>query len=112
MGDFLPCFKAYDIRGRIPDELNDDIAYRTGRAYAEFLHPRDVVIGYDIRLTSQQLSRALARGLQDGGANVVDIGQCGTEEIYFATSYLGVRRRNLRYRQPQPERLQWHEVRA
>ncbi|MDK2779346.1 MAG: phosphomannomutase [Pseudomonadota bacterium] len=90
MGDFLPCFKAYDIRGRIPDELNDDIAYRTGRAYAEFLHPRDVVIGYDIRLTSQQLSRALARGLQDGGANVVDIGQCGTEEIYFATSYLGV----------------------
>ena len=90
MGDFLPCFKAYDVRGRIPDELNDDIAYRIGRAYAEFLSPKQVVIGYDIRLTSQELSQALANGLRDGGADVIDIGQCGTEEIYFATSHLGV----------------------
>ena len=90
MGDFLPCFKAYDVRGRIPDELNDDIAYRIGRAYAEFLSPKQVVIGYDIRLTSQELSQALADGLRDGGADVIDIGQCGTEEIYFATSHLGV----------------------
>ncbi|MAD46893.1 MAG: phosphomannomutase [Oceanospirillaceae bacterium] len=88
MGDFLPCFKAYDVRGRIPDELNDDIAYRTGRAYAQFLQPKEVVIGYDIRLTSQTLSQALAKGLQDGGTDVIDIGQCGTEEIYFATSHL------------------------
>ncbi len=86
----LACFKAYDVRGRIPDQLNDDIAYRIGRAYAAFLQPKDVVIGYDIRLTSRQLSDCLANGLRDGGANVINIGQCGTEEIYFATSHLGV----------------------
>ena len=86
----LACFKAYDVRGRIPDQLNDDIAYRIGRAYASFLKPKDVVIGYDIRLTSQQLAECLANGLRDGGANVINIGQCGTEEIYFATSHLGV----------------------
>jgi phosphomannomutase/phosphomannomutase/phosphoglucomutase len=81
----LPCFKAYDIRGRIPDELNEDIAYRIGRAYAEFVRPRKVVIGRDIRLSSEGLSRALAEGLTDGGADVFDIGLCGTEEVYFAT---------------------------
>lgn len=85
----LPCFKAYDVRGRLPDELNNDIAYRIGRAYAAYLQPQSVVIGYDIRLTSYELSRALAEGLMDGGADVIDIGQCGTEEIYFATSHLG-----------------------
>ena len=85
----LSCFKAYDVRGRLPDELNNDIAYRIGRAYAAYLQPQSVVIGYDIRLTSYELSRALAEGLMDGGADVIDIGQCGTEEIYFATSHLG-----------------------
>ena len=85
----LSCFKAYDVRGRLPDQLNTDIAYRIGRAYAAFLKPQTVVIGYDIRLTSYELSRALAKGLMEGGADVVDIGQCGTEEIYFATSHLG-----------------------
>lgn len=85
----LSCFKAYDVRGRLPDQLNDDIAYRIGRAYAAYLQPQTVVIGYDIRLTSYELSRALAKGLMDGGADVIDIGQCGTEEIYFATSHLG-----------------------
>jgi phosphomannomutase len=83
----LPCFKAYDIRGRQPDELNEDIAYRIGRAYAEFLKPRQVVVGRDVRLSSADLCAALARGLMDGGADVVDIGLCGTEEIYFATFY-------------------------
>lgn len=83
----LPCFKAYDIRGRLPDELNEDIAYRIGRAYAEFLKPRQVVVGRDVRLSSADLCAALARGLLDGGADVVDIGLCGTEEIYFATFY-------------------------
>lgn len=84
----LTCFKAYDVRGRIPDELNEDIAYRIGRAYGEFLRPSTVVVGYDIRLTSFELSRALIQGLTDAGADVTDIGQCGTEEVYFATSHL------------------------
>ncbi len=81
----LSCFKAYDIRGRLPDELNDDIAYRIGRAYAEFLKPKRVVVGRDVRLSSEALCRALSEGLTDGGADVYDIGLCGTEEIYFAT---------------------------
>jgi len=81
----LSCFKAYDVRGRIPDELNKDIAYRIGRAYAEFLAPKRVVVGHDIRLSSPSISEALTRGLLDGGADVYDIGVCGTEEVYFAT---------------------------
>ncbi len=84
----IDCFKAYDIRGRIPDQLNEDIAYRIGCAFVEFLTPKKVVVGYDIRLTSQSLCDALTRGLTDSGADVVNIGQCGTEEVYFATSYL------------------------
>ncbi len=86
----LTCFKAYDVRGRIPDELNTDIAYRIGRAYAEYLKPKSVVVGYDIRLTSLEMSRSLIEGLTDGGADVIDIGESGTEEIYFATNHLGV----------------------
>lgn len=88
MTDLLSCFKAYDVRGRVPDQLNDDIVYRIGRAYAEFLKPKNVVVGYDIRLTSQGLCASLSRGLTDSGVNVINIGQCGTEEIYFATSHL------------------------
>ncbi|HWK54456.1 MAG TPA: phosphomannomutase CpsG [Hyphomicrobiales bacterium] len=88
--DSFTCFKAYDVRGRIPDQLNDDIAYRIGRAYAAFLQPKRVVVGYDIRLSSRQLCSALTRGLNDSGVDVLNIGQCGTEEIYFATSHLGV----------------------
>lgn len=83
----MKCFKAYDIRGRIPDELNEDIAYRTGRAFIEFLTPGKVVVGHDIRLSSPSICDALAEGLMDGGADVYHIGQCGTEEIYFATSH-------------------------
>lgn len=81
----MNCFKAYDIRGRVPDELNEDIAYRIGRAYAEFLKPKNVVIGRDIRLSSESLAASLARGLLDSGVNVHDIGLCGTEEVYFST---------------------------
>ena len=88
MTNEITCFKAYDIRGRIPDQLNADIAYRIGRAYAEYLTPHRVVVGYDIRLTSEQLCSALSNGLTDAGANVINIGQCGTEEVYFATSHL------------------------
>ena len=83
----LACFKAYDVRGRIPDQLNEDIAYRIGRAYADVINPKKVVVGYDIRLTSKDLCDALSRGLTDSGVDVYNIGQTGTEEIYFATSY-------------------------
>lgn len=84
----LTCFKAYDIRGKLGEELNEDIAYRIGRAYGEFLKPKTIVLGSDVRLTSESLKLALARGLQDAGTDVIDIGMTGTEEIYFATSYL------------------------
>ena len=84
----IHCFKPYDIRGRIPDQLNEDIAYRIGRAYALWLKPKNVVVGYDIRLTSESLCNALTEGLLDCGVEVINIGQCGTEEIYFATSHL------------------------
>ncbi|MFN2369513.1 MAG: phosphomannomutase, partial [Desulfurivibrionaceae bacterium] len=70
----LSCFKAYDIRGRIPDQLNEDVAYRIGRAYAQFLQPKTVVVGQDIRSTSPALTAALIRGLTEGGASVLDIG--------------------------------------
>ena len=78
-------FKAYDYRGRIPSELNPDVAYRIGRAYAEFLKPQRVVVGKDIRLSSEELADALSRGLLDSGVDVYDIGLCGTEVVYFAT---------------------------
>lgn len=90
MPEEIICFKAYDVRGRIPDQLNEDIAYRIGRAYADFLKPRHVVVGYDIRLSSQKICQALTKGLLDSGVNVSNIGQCGTEEIYFATSHLNM----------------------
>jgi phosphomannomutase len=84
----LTCFKAYDIRGQLGTELDEEIAYRIGRAYAEFLAPDNVVLGGDIRLTSESIKMALSDGIRDAGADVVDIGTVGTEEVYFATSYL------------------------
>ena len=84
----LTCFKAYDIRGQLGTELNEEVAYRIGRAFAEFLQPKNVVLGGDVRLTSEELKQALARGICDTGADVIDIGVVGTEEVYFATSYL------------------------
>jgi phosphomannomutase len=86
----ITCFKAYDIRGRVPDQLNEDIAYRIGRAYADVIQPGKVVIGHDIRLSSEAIKAAVIRGLQEQGVDVYDIGQCGTEEIYFATSHAGM----------------------
>lgn len=83
----LTCFKAYDVRGRIPDQLNEDIAYRIGRAYAEVIKPKKVVVGHDIRLSSEAIKGALSNGLMDAGVDAYDIGLCGTEEIYFATSH-------------------------
>ena len=78
-------FKAYDLRGRIPSELNPDVAYRVGRAYVEWLKPKRVIVGRDIRLSSKELCDALTKGLLDSGADVYDIGLCGTEGVYFAT---------------------------
>jgi len=80
----LTAFKAYDVRGRIPDELNEELSYAIGRAYAELFKPARVAVGRDVRLTSAAFCAALARGLCDGGVDVLDIGLCGTEEIYFA----------------------------
>ena len=81
----LDSFKAYDIRGRIPDEINDSLAYDIGRAYAAFVRPRRVAVGHDIRLSSPQLAAALKNGLRDCGTDVLDIGLWGTEGAYFAT---------------------------
>jgi phosphomannomutase len=81
----ITCFKAYDLRGRIPGELNDDVAYRVARGYAQFLNPKRVVVGRDIRLSSASLADAVCKGLTDSGVDVYDIGVCGTEGVYFAT---------------------------
>ena len=86
----ITCFKAYDVRGRVPDQLNEDIARRIGRAYAEVIRPRQVVVGPDIRLSSEAIKAALTEGLREQGVDVYDIGLCGTEEIYFATSHAGM----------------------
>ncbi len=80
----LNCFKAYDIRGRVPDELNETIAFRLGLAFAERFRARRVAVGQDARHSSRSLLEALALGLNHGGAEVLDIGLCGTEEVYFA----------------------------
>ncbi|MGH8529194.1 MAG: phosphomannomutase [Nevskiales bacterium] len=85
MGKHYSCFLAYDLRGRVPDELNPDFVYRIARAYADFLKPRTVAVGYDVRLSSPALADALSRGLNDAGVDVLDIGLGGTEELYYAT---------------------------
>ena len=84
----IDCFKAYDIRGRIPDQLNPDVAYRIGNATAQFLNADRMVVGRDIRLSSKELVDAVAKGITDAGVEVLDIQLCGTEMVYFATSYL------------------------
>ena len=86
----IGCFKAYDIRGKLDDEMTPEIVYRIGRAYARWLSPVIVVVGGDVRNSSAILKSALSDGLRDEGVHVVDIGLCGTEEIYFATNYFGI----------------------
>lgn len=82
-------FKAYDIRGRVPDELNPELATRIASAMSALLGPGDVVVGRDVRLSSPILQAALSRGFRASGRNVVDVGVCGTEEVYFQTANLG-----------------------
>jgi len=86
----LSCFKAYDIRGRLGEELNTDIAYRIGRAYAQYLNAKKVVVGGDVRETSEELKQALAQGMMDAGCDVIDLGMTGTEQVYFAAFHLDV----------------------
>ncbi len=86
----LTCFKAYDIRGKLGEELNEEIAYRIGRAFAQYLKAKTIVVGGDIRLTSNAIKLALANGIMDAGADVLDIGMSGTEEVYFASFHLDV----------------------
>jgi phosphomannomutase/phosphoglucomutase len=81
------CFKAYDIRGQVPNDLDADIAYRIGRSIVVELSAKNIVVGRDMRLESPSLAQALIQGIQDAGADVIDIGLCGTEEVYFATSH-------------------------
>jgi phosphomannomutase/phosphomannomutase/phosphoglucomutase len=81
----LECFKAYDVRGRVPAEIDEPLAYDIGRAYAAFVRPRQVAVGADIRLSSPGLAAALKRGLRDCGVDALDIGLWGTEGAYFAT---------------------------
>ena len=86
----LTCFKAYDIRGKLGTELNEDIAYKVGRAYGQIYQPKTVVIGCDIRLSSEALKQATIQGLNDAGVNVLDLGMTGTEEVYFGAFHLDV----------------------
>src|SRR6185295_17357599 len=81
----LTAFKAYDVRGRMPDEINESLARDIGRAYAAFVKPKRVVVGYDIRLSSPGLASALKAGLRESGCDVLDIGLWGTEAVYYAT---------------------------
>lgn len=80
-------FKAYDIRGKVPSELNSELAYKIGRAYSKLVNAKKIVVGYDIRKSSTEISKALINGFIDSGTNVIDIGLCGTEMIYFSTPY-------------------------
>lgn len=86
----LSCFKAYDIRGKLGTELNEEIAYKIGRAYGQIYQPKTVVVGCDVRLTSEDLKQATIRGLNDAGIDVLDLGMTGTEEVYFGAFHLDV----------------------
>lgn len=86
----IACFKAYDIRGRVPDELDGPLAYNIGRAYAAVVRPGRVVVGRDVRKSGRMILDALIAGLTDSGCDVIDIGLCGTEQVYFSTFHLGV----------------------
>ena len=84
----ISSFKAYDIRGQLPHEINPEIAYRVGNATAEYLSAKKMILGRDIRASSKELSESMASGLMDAGVDVIDIGECGTENVYYATGEL------------------------
>ncbi len=84
----IPSFKAYDIRGKVPGDLNNDLAYKVGKAVVKYLDAKKVVIGRDVRKSSPELAEALTKGITENGADVYDLGLCGTEMIYFGTPHL------------------------
>jgi phosphomannomutase len=84
----LPCFKAYDLRRRVFEELDSGLAYRIGQSYAGYLQPRRVAVGRDVPLNSVELAEALASGVTEAGAEVVDLGLCSAEQEYFYTAAL------------------------
>ena len=83
-------FKAYDVRGIYPHELDEDGGYAIGRAYVEHFEPRRIAVGRDMRLSAPQMAQATIAGARDGGADVVDLGMAGTEMVYFAVGELGL----------------------
>ena len=83
-------FKAYDIRGIVPTEVNEELAYRVARAYAQLYHPKKISVGYDIRPSSLSIADAVIQGMNDAGVDVYNIGLCGTEMMYFTTFYYGL----------------------
>src|SRR3954464_13187245 len=83
-------FKAYDVRGIYPDDLDEDGAYAIGRAYVEQFEPRRIAVGRDMRLSSPQMAAAAIRGASEAGADVLDLGLVGTEMVYFAVGELGL----------------------
>lgn len=89
MGQYFACFKAYDIRGQVPNDLNPELAYRVGRAFADETGAKSVCVGHDIRLSGPDLMDALTRGLADAGVDVIQLGLIGTEMVYFATAHYG-----------------------
>jgi phosphoglucomutase len=89
MGQYLAAFKAYDVRGIVPTELNPEFAYKVARAYADEIKPSRVCIGYDIRLSGPELYAAMAKGFNDAGVDVIHLGMVGTEMVYFATAHYG-----------------------
>jgi phosphomannomutase len=83
-------FKAYDVRGVYPSELDEDGAYRIGRAFVEEFQPRRIAVGRDMRVSSPSIAEAVRRGAADGGADVLDLGLVGTEMVYFAVGDLAL----------------------
>src|SRR5437764_12148974 len=81
-------FKAYDVRGIYPDELDEAGAYAIGRAYVEEFEPRRIAVGRDMRLSAPAMADAVMRGAAEAGADVVDLGLVGTEMVYFAVGEL------------------------
>ena len=104
-------FKAYDIRGKFPAEVNEELAYRIGRVFPTLFNAKKVVVGHDIRLSGPAIQKALELGLTEMGCDVIDIGQCGTEMILLHYLSSWVRWRYHDYSKPQSKRLQWLKTR-
>src|SRR3989344_723880 len=82
-------FRAYDIRGIYPEQINDEVAYKIGQAYCKFVQPKKVVLGRDVRTSGPELFEAVKRALLDHGVDVVDIGVVSTDMMYFAVAHYG-----------------------